>query len=166
MYSAPLISIYAFYDSVSWFSVRYIIFTARNVNIDRERRNTYFPTYVAVIIQRWIYDWLPTARAHARKILSSSICLCESATVPSRPVLVWQQLFERLTSILKYMLDRYCRLPWELHARGISAHSRSLNIDDSPAPSSVLLCGWLWNFTSASFRKSVTILNFEQNFAR
>lgn len=117
-----------FYDGVSWFSVRYIIFTAGNVNIDRERRNTHFPIYVAVITALNIRLAPDGACSRAEDFVFKHMSLRVGETVPSRPVLVWQQLFERLTSILKYVLDRYCRLPWELSRAPRARHKCALSV--------------------------------------
>jgi len=148
-----------------WFSERYIIFTARNVNVDRERRNIYFPICVAVIIQRWIYDWLPTVHVHARKILSSSICLSESMTVPSCPVLVWQQLLRASYEHSKICAWPVLSLTVGTHALALflSAHFRPLNIDDyNPKFGIVILLYVKFNFLFHSVKIEIfpAVLNF------
>lgn len=162
--SAPLTSICIYFTIAHRDSGRVISFSRRETLTLIENVVTHFPIYVAVIILRWIYDWLPTARVHARKILSSSICLCKSVTVPSRPVLVWQQLFVRLTSALKYMLDQYCRFNrgnYHALARDVNAHSRTSNIAGSKFGISyrrewsfisvILRQRFLWILNSAKF---------------
>lgn len=115
--SAPMISIYILWvyrDSLYHFTAR---------NVDRETHIfvvTHFPFYIAVIIQRWIYDWLPTARVRAEDFVFKHMSLRVGDCAKS--------FRSRLTAAVRASYERFKIYAWPVLSLTVGTIMRSYKV--------------------------------------